>query len=164
MFKSLLFWFLIYEQGTVADRDAAIANLEVSIADNHQYIHTYIRTYKLLRHTCRLCCLLTVCMYVCKQDTLAERDTTVAERDTTIAALKVLISSYSVLICTHFYTHYLECVNEGNSQRQGRCTHQFRGFALPATVMFLSFYCPYMYVCMYVCMLFWYVIINARLS
>ena len=69
---SLLFWFLIYEQGTVADRDAAIANLEVSIADNHQHLHTYIQTYiharihtyKLLRHTCRLWCLLTVCTYV----------------------------------------------------------------------------------------------------
>ncbi len=93
------------------------------------------------------------------QDTLAEKDATVDERDTTIAALEVIISSYSVLICTHFYTH-LECVNAGNSQRQGRRTYQFRGllyqitinsYMYSATVMFLSFYFPCMYLCMYVC-------------
>ena len=85
---------------------------------------------------------------------------TLAERDTTIAALEVIVSSYSVLICTHFYTHYLECVNAGKSQRQGRRTYQFRGllyqitinsYIYSATVMFLLFYCPCMYVCMYVC-------------
>ena len=83
---------------------------------------------------------------------------TVAERNVTIAALEVLISSYSVLICTHFCTHYLECVNAGNSQRQGRCTYQFRGllyqitinsYIYSATVMFIYFT---VHVCMYICM------------
>ena len=35
-------------QRAIADRDATVADLEVSLADNYQYMHTYIHTYFLL--------------------------------------------------------------------------------------------------------------------